>query len=128
MSNNITTATNLQAPNTSLPLNNAAKYFNNFYSIDFTTGTGENDAVVAFFQKYTGDAVAGQSLAATVIYTAKAQNIDPMAVVTQFQQLPLNQLNSALVAFLNFNRVPTSLLGIKTETNTNSYVTRTILV
>jgi hypothetical protein len=128
MSNQNTTATNVQGPDTSSPLDNATKYFNNFYTVDLAVGSAISDAMVGFFQQYTGDPVAGKSLAATVLYTAKSQNVDPASVLSQFQQLPPNELNTYLVAFLNYNRVPTSILGVKTGTTTNSYVTRTILV
>jgi hypothetical protein len=126
MATQLTTATNTQSPNLSGTQNNASKYFNNFFAGDFDIGPA-NDAITAYFEKYTGNKSSGQGLAAAVIYTAQAQNLDPMVVLSEFQKLNSNQLNNYLAAFLNFNRVPTSQLGIKTTTNTNPYITRTIL-
>jgi hypothetical protein len=63
-----------------------------------------------------------------VVYTALAQNLDPMAVMAQFQSLPPGQLTNYLAAFLNATRAPTSMLGLKTQTTTSPYVTRTVLV
>jgi hypothetical protein len=132
--NQLTTATNLQAPNLSAGVNattpggtsNAQQYFNNFFAGNFDIGPA-NDALVAFFEKYTGSSTVGQQLAGTVLYTAQAQNIDPMALLTEFNQLSTGQLNAYLAAFLNYNRVPTSQLGIKTTTTTSPYITRAIL-
>jgi hypothetical protein len=122
----ISTATNVQAPNLSNDQNNTPKYFNNFYGIDFAIGAA-NDAITAYFEKYTGNAESGKALAATVIYTAQAQGIDPMTALNEFQKLSPNQVNSYLAAFLNFTRVPTSLIGFKTTPTTSNYITRTIL-
>lgn len=134
MTNQITTATNFQGPNLSLGVNstapggtnNAQQYFNNFFAGNFSIGAA-NDAIVAFFEQYTGSKSAGQQLAATVIYTAQAQNLDPMLLLSEFKNLTTGQINTYLAAFLNFNRVPTSQLGIKTSTTTSPFITRTIL-
>lgn len=127
MTNQVTTATNLQAPDTSFAQNDARRYFNNFYSKSFEVGPA-NDAIVAFFEQYTQNKKSAFNLAATVIYTAQAQNIDPMLVLSEFQKLPKGQLNNYLAAFLNTNRAPTSSIGIKTTNTTNPLVARTVLL
>lgn len=126
MSNQITTATNIQAPDLSNAQQDPNKYFNNFFAIDFSVGAA-NDAIVAYFEKYTGNATSGKALAAAVLYTAQAQNMDPMVVLAEFQRMPANELNNYLAAFLNFNRVPTSIIGIKTTQSTSPYITRSII-
>jgi hypothetical protein len=126
MSNQISTATNVQGPDLSNAQKDTNKFFNNFFAFDMSIGAA-NDAIVAYFEKYTGNASSGKALAAAVIYTAKAQNLDPMNVLSQFQQLSAGELNSYLAAFLNFNRVPTSTIGIKTGTTTSPYISRSIL-
>ena len=126
MSNQISTATNIQAPDLSGTQNDAAKYFNNFFQGDFSIGRA-NDVIVAYFEQYTGNKNSGHALAATVMYTAQAQNIDPMAVFNEFKKLTPGELNSYLAAFLNFNRVQTSTIGIKTTTTTSPLISRTIL-
>jgi hypothetical protein len=50
-----------------------------------------------------------------------------MQVLADFQKLTPGQLNSYLAAFLNFNRVPTSIIGIKSQSSTNPYVERSII-
>lgn len=126
MANNLTTATNLSTPNLSGVEDNPEKFFNNFFSLDFSTGAA-NDALISYFESYTSNPASGRALAAAVTYTAKAQNIDPMVVLADFQKLSKGQLNSYLAAFLNFNRIPTSQIGIKQGTQTSPYITRSIL-
>jgi len=128
MANQYTTATNIQAPNVSQNTSQESqKYFNNFYSVPFILGTEQNDVLNAYFEKYTGDATSGRNLAAAVTYTAKAQNIDPLSILSEFQKMGRGQLNNYLAAFLNVNRVPTSQIGINSGINTNRYVQRAIL-
>lgn len=126
-----TTASNTQGIDLSLDIakNNAPQYFNNFYATPFNVSADTNDAVVAFFQQFTQNIAAANNLASAVLYTAMAQNIDPMTVLSQFQNLPKGQLNAYLAAFLNSSRVPTSSLGINNGSKlTSPYVTRSILL
>jgi hypothetical protein len=124
--NQISTATNVQGPDLSGTQNDSRKFFNNFFARDFSVGAA-NDVIVAYFEKYTGNAIAGKNLAATVLYTAQAQNLDPMAVLAEFQKLTPGQIDNYLAAFLNFNRVPTSVIGVKQVQQTSPYITRSIL-
>lgn len=62
-------------------------YFNNFYEPKNTTSPMINDAVVAYFQKITGNAETGKNLASAVIYTALQQNMDPMEIIDQLNTL-----------------------------------------
>jgi hypothetical protein len=126
--NQISTATNLQGPDLSKSDNDARKYFNNFYTIDFNVSSGANDAMIGFFEQYTKNKTAAKNLAAAVLYTAMAQNLDPLRVLSDFQSLPKGQLDNYLVAFLNINRAPTSMIGTKSPVKTNPYVTRSILL
>jgi hypothetical protein len=125
--NQISTATNITGPNIAVDPNNASKYLNNLFTIDLSVGAS-NDAIVAYFEEMTGSASAGQSLAAAVLYTAKARLLDPMQVLADFKKMSNNQLNTYLASFLNFNRVPSSQLGVRSSTNTlNPNIARTIL-
>lgn len=125
----LSTATNLQGPDaTSSAGAPANQYFTNLYTIDMSVAAETNDALIGFFGEYTGNANAGKNLAGAVLYTAKAQNLNPMAVLDNFQKLPKGQLDSYILAFLNSTRAPTSWLGIRTAYTTSPYVSRTILV
>jgi hypothetical protein len=126
MTTQISTALNKTAPDLSNSRADARKFFNNYFALDFSIGSA-NDAITAFFESYTGNPASGRALAASVLYTAQAQNLDPMQVMSDFQKLTPNELNNYLAAFLNLNRVPTSTIGIKKTSTTNSYITRSIL-
>jgi len=76
---------NLPGQTTNNP--STTNYFNNFYNAAVGTSPSINDAVVAFFQRITGNADTGRNLAASVIYTALQQNLDPMTIVDQLKAL-----------------------------------------
>jgi len=122
-----TTATNLQGPNLSGSLTTTQKYFNNFYTLDYSTGPA-NDAIIAFFEQYTANKKSARNLSAAVLYTAQSQGINPLSILSDFQSLPKGQLTTYLVAFLNSNRAPTSFVGIKDQKKSNPYIDRLIRV
>ena len=72
-------------PNTNV--NSTTEYFNNYFSDRLTTSPNINDAVIGYFQTVTGDEESGRTLAATVIYTALSQGIDPMSLIDEFRKL-----------------------------------------
>jgi len=128
--NQISSATNITGPDisTSPVLTDTNKYFNNFYAIKFDISANSNDAILAFFEQYTDNKLTAKNLSAAVMYTALAQNLNPLAVLSEFQNLPKGELNNYLIAFLNVSRAPTSILGVKDSKRTSVYVSRTILL
>lgn len=104
-----------------------ASYFNNFFKPLFDVSQGVDDTIVSYFEKITANKISARAMAGALIYTAKAQNLDPMVVLQQFSTMPAGQLNDYTTMFLNLNRIGTSLLGISNAPLTNKYVSRMIL-
>ena len=107
--------------------NPTTDYFNNFFSPEYTISQNVDDAIIGYFQTITGNRDSGITLAASVIYTAQTQDIDPMSIIDEFRKLKPNELNAYLTMFLNLNRASTSLLGLSNSPQTNKYITRAIL-
>lgn len=103
------------------------EYFDNFYRSELTTSGNVDDAIIGYFQSVTGDKETGKTLAATVLYTALSQNIEPMALIEEFRKMGPQELNSYLTMFLNLNRSNSSFLGLNNSPEINKYVKRTIL-
>jgi hypothetical protein len=119
-----------------------AQYANNLSPIDLSginsNGTVANlpgvtisaqasDAMLAFFEKFTGNSDSAQVLASSIIFTSAMQGIDPIGLLNEFKNLQAGQLNNYLAAFININRVPTSLLGVQNQPRISKYVQRAIL-
>lgn len=84
------------ANNGNLPLkentDSTSNYFNNYFNTQFTTSPDINDVITGYFQKVTGDADAGRTLASTVIYTALSNGIEPMSLIDEFRKLKTGQV------------------------------------
>lgn len=102
-------------------------YFNTGFTAKSNTSSNINDALVGFFEEWTGSAESGLLLAGTILYAAQGQNINPMDLLIQFKELDNKQLHAYLTLFLNLNRVGTSLLGISNSPQVNKYIERVIL-
>lgn len=103
------------------------RFFNNYFIPNYNVAESTNDAIISFFAQQTGNYNTAVVLAQAFINTAQSQREDPMAVLTQFQQLGAGNLNASLALYLNISRVPTSLLGVRNSVQTNPYVARTII-
>ena len=102
-------------------------FFNNFFTAPFAFSSNEHDALLSFFEKFTGDVGSAKILVSAIIYTGKQQKIDPMHILEQFKNLPAGELSKTLALFLNYYRYGTSLLGTSPGQQSNRYVTRCIL-
>lgn len=114
-------------PPSTKPGDSTTSFFDNFFTDGMSTSQNVNDAVIGYFQSVTGNADTGSTLAASVLYTALSQGIDPMALIDEFKQMGPQDLNAYLTMFLNINRVGTSLLGLSNSPQTNKYIARAIL-
>jgi len=120
-------STNLKAVDLQSIIGDGTKFFNNYFDKPVVISTAKDDAIIAYFETVTGNTKSATVLASAVIYTSSALNIDAMAVLDEFKKLDKGVLNTYLCQLLNLNRVGTSLLGVKTKTPKNKYVSRTII-
>jgi hypothetical protein len=104
-----------------------ADYFNDYFKTLPNVSQNVNDALLGYFQSFTGDKETGATMAASVLYTALNQGIDPMVLIDEFKRLSKTELNAYLVLFLNFDRANTSLIGISNSPQISKYITRAIL-
>lgn len=68
-------------------VNPTTEYFNNFFTSEAAVSQNVNDAITGYFQTITNNVETGKTLAATVIYTALSQGIDPMSLLDDFKKL-----------------------------------------
>jgi hypothetical protein len=108
-------------------INDTSAFFNNYFKDPVLVSQFTNDAVVGFFQNYTGNKDTAKVIAAAVLRTAQAQGLDAMQLVQEFQELQGQELNAYLTLILNLNRVGTSLLGISNSPQQSQYIVRSIL-
>lgn len=102
-------------------------YFTNLAIPPFAVPADQESAIETFFESVTGDKVSGKLMADAVIYSANAQGLNPMSVVSDFKKLPVGELDIKISSFLNLTRVNTSLLGVTNSKKTGYFVQRSIL-
>lgn len=102
-------------------------FFNNYFEEDTTVSQFTNDAVIGFFEQWTGNKDSAKTLSSAILRTAQAQGIDPMTLIEEFKKLQGYELNAYLTLILNLNRVGTSLLGISNNPQQSQYIIRSIL-
>ncbi len=119
--------TNTNLNQISLNKSDPKNYWNNYFKPDITISSNVDAAILSYFERVAENRTAAKALASAVIYTAKAQNVDPMVALDEFTKVPRGELNAYLTMFLNMQRVGTSYLGITNEPTLTKYVQRAIL-
>lgn len=118
---------NLSAVNLNNINGDGSKFFNNYFDNTISISTAKDDAVVSYFEKVTANKDSALALSSAVIYTARVQNMDVMAVLDEFKKLNQKQLTPYISYFLNLSRIGTSLIGVQNNPVKNKYVARTII-
>ena len=106
---------------------NVDKYFNNFFEIPVEVSSNVDAAIIAYFENIADNKESARQLASAVIYTSVKQGINPMETLSEFTKLDPGEADAYTTLFLNFDRVGTSYLGLKTSPTINKYVQRSIL-
>lgn len=101
----------------STDVNSTTTFFNNYFDNKVSTSPNVNDAVVGYFESVTGSKESGQTLAATVTYTALTQGLDPMALVDEFRKMPSGRVTEQKNAINNnsVNTLYTSFEDIESQ-------------
>ena len=103
-------------------------YFNNVFKPVVALQSDMVEAVETYFEIITKNKASARVLASAVIFTALNQKQDPPAVVQEFKKMGTGEINEYLAAYLNLNRIPTSLIGVLNKPTPNQFVERAILV
>ena len=103
-------------------------YFNNVFKPVVALQSDMVEAVETYFEIITKNKASARVLASAVIFTALNQKQDPLAVVQEFKKMGTGEINEYLAAYLNLNRIPTSLIGVLNKPTPNQFVERAILV
>jgi len=108
-------------------VNDTAKFFNNIFDQEIAISSEVDQAVLAFFEKKTGNKTSAKSLASALLLTCLSRGIDPMSVLDRYSSLETGNLDVYTAMILNLSRVNTSVLGVVNLPPVSPYVTRTII-
>ena len=85
------------------------------------------DYILSYFDRITDNRESAKTLAGSVVYTAKAQGLNPLSVLEEFRKIPAGEMSLRIALFLNDSRFGSSYLGLKSNVGIGAYVTRAIL-
>lgn len=125
--------------NTALPVNSLQqgkltadqkrqKYFDNYYTSVKSVDPAQFDIVLGFLKGRGFDETVQRNLAISILEIAKEQNINPLDLIEQLDQVKeAIQLNTLLCLILNTARNRTSVIGFDKPKVLNNTIKRTIL-
>lgn len=125
--------------NTALPVNSLQqgkltadqkrqKYFDNYYTSVKSVDPAQFDIVLGFLKGRGFDETVQRNLAISILEIAKEQNINPLDLIEQLDQVKeAIQLNTLLCLILNTARNRTSVIGFEKPKVLNNTIKRTIL-
>lgn len=125
--------------NTALPVNSLQqgkltadqkrqKYFDNYYTSVKSVDPAQFDIVLGFLKGRGFDETVQRNLAISILEIAKEQNINPLDLIEQLDQVKeAIQLNTLLCLILNTVRNRTSVIGFDKPKVLNNTIKRTIL-
>jgi len=108
-------------------LNDSTKFFNNIFDQPLSVSSEVDQAILAFFEKKTGNKNSARSLAGALLYTCLSQGLDPMSVLDRYKNVADNNLDVYTAMILNLSRISTSTLGVVNVPVVSPYITRTVI-
>ena len=114
-------------PSTSQPQNTQV-FFNGYFSQPIQVSDAIWGQVYGYFYDLTKNAETASVLAQSIITLTYNNNLEPLAVLQQFQSAPnSNNIKNLLISFFNSAKGPTSKLGYKNINATPVNVARNII-
>ena len=104
------------------------QFFNGYFSQEVTMNSEVYNQVYSFFSANTNSNSAAKQLTQTVMILTYNNNIDPLAIIKDFNKAAnQSELKTLLITFFNSLRGPTSKIGYSNSTFTNQWVQRNII-
>ena len=104
------------------------EFFETYFKTKTTITENDLSAIVSYFEGRADNTLAANALALAVLISSVEKNIPPMEILDRFKKYSKQQIDAYLATFINFSRIPTSLLGISNLPRTSQYVDRQILL
>ena len=102
------------------------KIFDNFYKYEAYVPQLEYDAVYSYMRSVFTTAEAAGNFAVTVFRISEQSGIPVMTLLSQLEGQDQVQLTYTLAQYLNYNRSPSTLLGVNAILTPNYYVARNV--
>ena len=103
-------------------------FFDTYYQTSISFPANVIDSTIAYFVSRGFDISAANTISATLLKQANAENINVYQLIETMTDLNELQLSRVVTEILNYSRLKTSILGYKVDNSTeNQYEIRNIL-
>lgn len=122
------------AENTNSDLSNlnikdlTTRFFDNFYNREISYNASEVDAVIGYFLKRGFDKIAAVNTAGVLLQQASKDQITVFQLIDTLKGVNDVQLSNIVAQILNYNRSKTSKIGYRSQSITQLFDQRNILV
>ena len=120
--------------NSSLPVQTQSgdkkvtEFFDKYFTKKLEFSTNEVDAVVAFFEKRGFDRSAAISTGTILLQQAKLDDIKVFVLLDTLKDFDETKLSAVVAEVLNYNRINTSTLGLKSNAVVDTLEKRNVVV
>jgi len=108
-------------------INDSGQYFSNIFNQEINVSSAVDQAVLAFFEKRSGNLNSAKSMASALILSSLDKGLNPMEVLDRIQNLDTLDVDIYTAMVLNLSRVNTSVLGVVNKPPVSEYITRSVL-
>lgn len=108
-------------------VNNTTEFFNNFFDQELLVSPAQDQFILSYFERRTGNKKSAEILAGSLILSAASRGLDPMELVLKIKSLDDLDIDAYVAFVYNLARAKTSLVGVANRPPVSPYITRTIL-
>jgi len=102
-------------------------FFDNYYNQKLEFNANEVDAVINFFEKRGFEKSSAITTGTVLLQQAKLDDVKVFKLLDTLKGLDEAQLSVVVAEVLNYNRLKTSTLGVKTTAKTNALDNRNVV-
>lgn len=103
-------------------------YLAGFNGDTVSFSASEYDAVKGFFENKGFDKDASESIAYIILKQSRTDNVPVFQIIDKFSNTNILEINEIIAEIINLNRFKSSVLGFKSDRNSNHIVQRNIKV
>jgi hypothetical protein len=122
-----TTYTNIPIQKTPSSSDQTVEIFNNYYKLPVRINNNELIAMTGFLESKGFEPVSAESTAITILTQSSVEGYSAMQVMDTLKGLSSVDISGVVAEILNFNRLKTSLLGVKQDFSPSYTVARNVI-
>jgi hypothetical protein len=118
---------NIPSEKTPSSSDQTVEVFNNYYKLPVSINNNELIAMTGLLESKGFEPVSAESTAITILTQSSKEGYSAMQVMDTLKGLSSIDISGVVAEILNFNRLKTSLLGVKQDFSPSDTITRNVI-